>query len=47
MIPDDSETLFRQVCDLYKKGHTKGSDTPEETLNRLFRKRVGVEILYG
>lgn len=48
-LPSDSQLIapaheccssFEQVCELLQKGHRVGNDTPEQTLNRLFRKHL-------
>jgi hypothetical protein len=31
---------FEEACLLLQDGHRKGSDTPEQTLNRLFQKHL-------
>lgn len=31
---------FERVCRLVQLGHRQGNDTPEQTLNRLFRKHL-------
>ena len=32
--------MFERVCLLVQLGHRQGNDTPEQTLNRLFRKHL-------
>lgn len=35
-----SYQMFEDVCRLLQAGHRQGNDTPEQTLNRLFRKHL-------
>ncbi len=35
-----SQEMFERVCLLVQAGHKQGNDTPEQTLNRLFRKHL-------
>ena len=37
---DNKYGAFQLVCETLQAGHRKGSDTPEATLNRLFRKHL-------
>lgn len=36
-----ADPLYAEVCRLLGHGHTKAGETPQETLNRLFRKTCG------
>lgn len=35
-----SQEMFESVCHLVQLGHKQGNNTPEQTLNRLFRKHL-------
>jgi hypothetical protein len=39
-LEDASYETFENVCLLLQAGHKKRNDTPEQTLNRLFRKHL-------
>jgi hypothetical protein len=39
-MPHSTLELFDRVCQVLQAGHRQGNDTPEQTLNRLFRKHL-------
>ena len=40
MAKAQNEASFEEVCDLLQLGHRQSGHTPEQTLNRLFRKHL-------